>query len=194
MLAFGGQSTTGAIVSKFVRAGAATCLAFAVIAGTDAFAGNAQIDRGKYLANIIGCSDCHTPGGFSPKPDLKRFLAGSDGSIDVPGLGLFVPPNLTPDKATGLGNWTPAQIATAITTGVRPDGRILSIAMPWQDFSHLTPDDAKAIAIYLKSLPPVKNKVAGPSAEIDKPSTFVEAVLPGRANPIAPKAQAPRVK
>ena len=121
-----------------------------------------QVARGQYLVKIIGCSDCHTPGGFSPKPDMTRFLAGSDSEFIVPGLGVFTPPNLTPDKATGLGTWTTAQIVTAFTTGVTPGGRTLSPAMPWTDFANLSRDDATDIALYLQSLPPVSNAIPGP--------------------------------
>jgi len=137
-----------------------------------------QIERGKYLVGIIGCSDCHTPGGISSKPDPKRYLAGSDIDIDVAGLGVFTPPNITPEKTTGLGGWTNQQIVTAITTGVRPDGRILSPAMPWSDFSHLTKSDAVAIAVYLKSIPPVKNKVPGPAAPTPGPANYLESIVP----------------
>src|SRR5262249_408498 len=59
-------------------------------------------------------TDCHTPGHLLGKPDMSRFLGGSDVGLEVPGLGVFVAPNLTPDKVTGLGNWTKDQIATAI--------------------------------------------------------------------------------
>ena len=123
-----------------------------------------QIERGKYLVSIMGCSDCHTPGGLSPKPDMSRFLAGSDADFLVPGLAVFSPPNLTPDKATGLGSWTHDQIVAAITTGKRPDGRILGPAMPWNDFANLTKPDADAIADYLQSLGPISHKVPGPAA------------------------------
>ena len=112
----------------------------------------------------MGCSDCHTPGGLTPKPDVARFLAGSDADFVVPGLGTFAPPNLTPDKATGLGSWTADQIVTAVTTGVRPDGRILGPPMPVQDFKNLSKSDAYAIAAHLQSLPPVSHRVPGPAA------------------------------
>ena len=58
---------------------------------------------------------------------------------------------------------------TAITTGVRPDGRVLALVMPWQGLSHLTKPDALAIAAFLKSVPPVKNKVPGVYAGLPKP-------------------------
>jgi mono/diheme cytochrome c family protein len=108
---------------------------------------------------------------------MTRLLAGSDIEIDVPGLGAFVPPNLTPDKATGLGTWTPDQVAAAITTGVRPDGRILSPAMPWSDFSHLTKADAQAIAAYLRTIPAVTNKVPGPAAVRPGAGPALESVV-----------------
>ncbi len=120
-----------------------------------------QIERGRYLVRIAGCNDCHTPGYLRGKPDETRFLGGSDVALEVPSLGAYVAPNLTPDK-TGLGGWSKDQIVTAITTGVRPDGRVLAPIMPWRSFAVLTRGDADAIADYLRSLPAVSHKVAGP--------------------------------
>jgi hypothetical protein len=109
---------------------------------------------------------------------MSRYLAGSEVGFEVPGLGVFYGPNLTPDKETGLGNWTTEQIADAITKGVRPDGRILAPPMPVESFKHLTPVDALAIAEYLKTLPPIKNKVPGPFGSSEKPTSFVYQILP----------------
>src|SRR5262249_60096945 len=83
---------------------------------------NKEVTRGKYLVQLAGCTDCHTPGYFFGRPDMARYLGGSDMGIEVPGLGVFLGRNLTPDKETGLGNWTKDEITTAIQTGVRPDG------------------------------------------------------------------------
>ena len=141
-------------------------------------AAQTQVQRGKYLVSIIPCTDCHTPGTFLGKPDFKRYLGGSDVGFEVPGLGVFYGPNLTPDDQTGLGKWTKEQIATAITTGKRPDGRILAPPMPVESFKHLTHADALAIAAYLKSLPAIKNKVPGPFGTSEKPTSFVYQVLP----------------
>lgn len=47
----------------------------------------AQVARGKYLVSVIGCTDCHTPGGLTPKPDMARYLGGSDIAFSVPGMG-----------------------------------------------------------------------------------------------------------
>jgi hypothetical protein len=85
-------------------------------------------------------------------------------------MGVFYPPNLTPDKETGLGGWSDAEIITAFTTGVRPDGRQLAPIMPWMSYGHISADDAAALVAYLRSLPPVKHDVPGPFAATDKPN------------------------
>ena len=82
-----------------------------------ATADDSQIARGKYLVTLGGCNDCHTPGYFLGKPDMSRFLGGSDVGFEIPGEGVFVGPNITPDKKTGIGGWTPEQIVKAIQVG-----------------------------------------------------------------------------
>jgi mono/diheme cytochrome c family protein len=135
--------------------------------------------RGKYLVSIAGCNDCHTPGYFFGKPDPSRFLGGSEVGFEVPGLGVFHGPNLTPDKETGLGGWTDAQIVTAITTGKRPDGRELAPIMPWRAFANFTREDVSAIVAYLRTLPPVKNKAPGPYSSAGQSASFVMTIVPG---------------
>jgi mono/diheme cytochrome c family protein len=136
-------------------------------------------ERGLYLVTIAGCNDCHTPGGLLGNPDKKRLLGGSDVGFGDPASGVWVGPNLTPDKETGLGGWTTEQIVTSFTTGMRPDGRQLSAIMPWPALSQLSHDDALAIAAYLRSLPPVKNKTPGPFKPGETPTvSAVSVVLP----------------
>jgi mono/diheme cytochrome c family protein len=138
-----------------------------------------QAERGKYLVTLGSCTDCHTPGYFFGKPDMARYLGGSEVGFEIPGLGVFHGPNLTPDNETGIGNWTVAQIVTAIQAGKRPDGRELAPIMPWRAFANMTKDDATAIAVFLKSIPSVKNKVPGPFGPNDKATQFVMKVVPG---------------
>lgn len=140
-------------------------------------ADDAQIERGKYLTSISGCNDCHTPGYFFGKPDPTHYLAGSEVGFELPGLGVFHGPNLTPDKETGLGNWTQEEIANALQTGRRPDGRELAPIMPWRAFANLTKADAMAIVAYLQCLPAVKNKVPGPFGPTEKPTSFVMKII-----------------
>jgi mono/diheme cytochrome c family protein len=155
--------------------GTLTIWGSAVVAG---WAQEAQLARGKYLVTFGACTDCHTPGHLLGKPDMNQFLGGSDVGFAIPGVGVFVGRNLTPDQGTGLGSWTRDQIATAITTGVRPDGRVLAPIMPWAAYAQLTKADVIAIASYLQSLPPVRREVPGPFGPNEKASVFVMDVLP----------------
>jgi mono/diheme cytochrome c family protein len=143
-----------------------------------ALADDAAVSRGKYLVTIGGCQDCHTPGHFFGKPDMARVLGGSEVGFEIPGLGTFYGPNLTPDKETGLGSWTNAQVTAALRTGVRPDGRVLAPIMPWRALAVLTDQDAGAMVAYLRSLPPVANKVPGPFGPGETPTSFVSKILP----------------
>jgi mono/diheme cytochrome c family protein len=148
-------------------------------------AGAEEVDRGRYLVQIAGCGDCHTPGYLVGNPDMSRFLGGSDVGFEVPGLGVFVGPNLTPDRDTGLGRWTKEEIAAAIQRGVTPDGRGLVPTMPWRAYAGLTKPDVDAIVDFLNSLPPIHNKVAGPFGPSEKPTVLRMVVLPPSV-PISP--------
>jgi len=157
---------------------AGTALFAAVIHVTQPAAAEDAVARGKYLVGIAGCNDCHTPGYFLGKPDMARYLGGSEVGFEIPGLGVFHGSNLTPDKDTGLGGWSDEQIITAFTQGKRPDGRELAPAMPWRSFASLTADDQKAIVAFLRSLPPVSNTVPGPFGPSEKPTSFILRVIP----------------
>lgn len=149
---------------------------------------DSQIDRGKYLVTLAGCNDCHTPGYFFGKPDMARYLGGSEVAFEIPGLGAFPGRNITPDKETGIGSWTNEQIVAALQLGKRPDGRTLAPIMPYHAFSYLTKEDAFAIAAFLQSIPPVKNEVAGPFKPGDKITIFAFRILPpGETAAAAPK-------
>jgi mono/diheme cytochrome c family protein len=144
-----------------------------------------QVERGRYLTSVAGCGDCHTPGYFLGKTDESKHLNGGDVSFFIPGMGYFYPPNLTPDEATGLGKWSEAQIVTALRTGVRPDGRQLAPIMPTSDYANLTLNDAKAIAVYLKSLTPVNHKVPDPTAtDQTPPGPSMAVVAPPALTPL----------
>lgn len=79
--------------------------------------------------------------------------------------GDVISANLTPDSATGIGRLTDDQLRAAITTGTRRDGsRMLPFPMPWTSFANLTPEDLNAIITYLRSLPPVVNRIPPPES------------------------------
>ena len=117
-------------------------------------------ERGQYLVHAMQCPLCHTPiSAETGAYDTRYFLAGGMRVSAWP-WGVWYSRNLTPDRATGLGDWSEAAIVAAVTRGARPDGRRLDpMAMPWPWFSHLRDADARAIAAYLRSLPPVPNVV-----------------------------------
>jgi mono/diheme cytochrome c family protein len=155
------------------------CLGFALAFAPLAAHAETPVERGQYLVKIGGCSDCHTPGGMLGTPDKARLLGGSDVGFGDPASGVWIGGNLTPDKETGLGKWTLDEIVASFTTGVNPDGRKLTEIMPWPTFAHLTPDDAKAVALYLQSLPPVKNAIPGPYKAGETPAVpYVSVVIP----------------
>ncbi len=146
-----------------------------------AAAADKTLERGRYLVELGGCVHCHTPGYFLGEPDMVRRLGGSDVGFYVPNLGTFYGPNLTPDKETGLGRWSTAEIVAAFTTGKRPDGRELAPIMPWRSFAELSKSDARAIALYLKSLPPLRNRAPGPFGPNEPPTSFALKVTPPEA-------------
>src|SRR5690242_16507609 len=162
------------IIAKLASAAIVAALG---VASFQARAGDAA--RGKYLVTIMGCNDCHTPGYFFGKPDMARFLGGSEVGFEIPGLGIFHGPNLTPDKETGLGGWTDAQVVAAITTGKRPDGRELAPIMPWHAFANPTKEEVGGIVAFLRTIPAVKNKGPGPSGPKEESTAGVRKIVPG---------------
>jgi mono/diheme cytochrome c family protein len=151
-----------------------------------------KIKRGEYLVMAAACADCHTPGVMLGKPELDKLLGGGNVGFELPQVGVFYPPNLTPDNDTGLGKWSEAQIAEAIRHGVRPDARQLIPVMPYIWYSKLTEEDALAMAAYLKSLAPISNKVPGPFGPGQTPTgPYQTVVFPGQAPMAAPAPAAP---
>lgn len=172
----GADPTKGNSAMRSVSAAALSLLGLAC--ATSAVANDA-VKRGEYLVAIMDCTGCHTGGALVGKPDPALFLAGSTVGFGVPGLGVFYPPNLTPDPETGLGAWSEDDIVTAIRTGVRPDGRELAPVMPWRSYAALTDDDARAVAVYLKSLPPVRSEVPPITGPDEKaPAPYLTVVSP----------------
>ena len=186
--------------SVFVTAAAVAACAPAQKGASDTPAAPAaSAERGKYLVTVMDCNGCHDGAAFSgqpPKPE--NFLAGPEVGFDLPGLGVFYPPNITPHPEAGIGGWTEAQIVTAIRTGVRPDGRVLAPIMAWHNYAHLTDADAQSVAMFLKSLPPSPHKGPGPSSVETAPAPYMTVVTPeqGRrlaaARPPMPAPAAPK--
>lgn len=140
--------------------------------------------RGQYLATVMDCAGCHTPGALGGKPDASRRFAGSDIGFALgpgPTAGVVYPPNLTPDRDTGLGAWTEDQMIRAIRGGQSRDGRPLVPIMPWPNYSALTLADARALVMYLRSLQPIAYQVPAnvkPGEPAARP--YLSVVDPGK--------------
>jgi mono/diheme cytochrome c family protein len=121
-------------------------------------------ERGGYLVRSLACSYCHTPIREDGSPIEALNFAGGQ-RWQLPPFGDFVSYNLTSDKDTGLGNWTDDQIRTLLTRGIRRDGtRMLPFPMPWTSYANLTTADLNAIIAFLRTLPPVSNRIPSPQA------------------------------
>jgi mono/diheme cytochrome c family protein len=125
-------------------------------------ASNDPVRHGEYLAAITGCGFCHSP--FREDSTLIDELKYAGGQrFDIVPFGTFVSDNLTSDKETGIGNRTDDQLRASITTGTRRDGsRMLPFAMPWPNFANMKPQDLSALIAFLRSLPPVSNRIPPP--------------------------------
>lgn len=162
---------------------AAAAQTVAATAGTD------QVARGRYLVTIAVCNDCHTPfkmGPQGPEPDMERMLSGHPDSLQITApaalgegpwmmagattntafsgpWGVSFAANLTPDQNTGLGIWTQEQFVQALRTGKHwGQSRPILPPMPWPAYSQMTDDDLAAIFAYLRTIPPVANRVPEP--------------------------------
>jgi cytochrome c oxidase cbb3-type subunit 2 len=120
--------------------------------------------RGKYLVATIGCAFCHSP--VSEDGSMTEELKFAGGQRwDLYPFDNVVSYNLTSDKETGLGNWTDEQIKTFLTKGIRRNGkRMIPYPMPWPAFASMKPDDLNAIVAYLRTIPPVYNKIPDPQS------------------------------
>jgi mono/diheme cytochrome c family protein len=137
---------------------------------------NAQSDlvkRGDYLVNgILTCGNCHSPKGPPAAIAGKDFSGGL--SWDEPPFKVTAP-NITPDKETGIGTWTDAQIKTLMRTGIRPNDVHVAMIMPTGFYHVMTDPDLDAVVAYLRTLKPVSNRVADPIYKMPQ----LEIVIPG---------------
>jgi mono/diheme cytochrome c family protein len=116
------------------------------------------VERGRYLVEHVSvCGDCHTPRNIFMAPDRSFYLAGTKKGP----FGEAIP-NITPDKETGIGDWKREDIAEILLTGTKPDldnVQGLMSEVVEAGYKNIKREDALAIADYLKSIKPVKNKI-----------------------------------
>jgi hypothetical protein len=148
-----------------------------------------RVARGKDLVWSIGCNDCHTPkkiGPRGPELDTARLLSGHRDTADLPAppalpegpwgivtnmeltawsgpWGQSYTANLTPDVNTGLGIWTEDMFVRALRTGRHMGtSRQILPPMPWEVYGRLPEEDLRSIYAYLRTIPPVHNRVPLP--------------------------------
>lgn len=148
------------------------------------------IERGRYLAHhVTVCMGCHSDvDETQPGEPIRPGRTGSGRDFgELPGFpGHMRSANLTPDPETGIGNWTDGQLLRAIREGIGKDGHVLFPMMPYQTYGKLLSDaDAHAIIAYLRSLPPIKNKME-PSSVKFPVSMFIRAVPAPVTKPAGP--------
>jgi mono/diheme cytochrome c family protein len=108
-----------------------------------------QLARGKYLTEAADCQACHTTENGQPYAGGRSFVTQ---------FGTMYSPNITPDKETGIGDWTDADFLKAVHEGIGKGGLRLYPAFPYAAYTYLTDDDVLAIKAYLFSQPAVKNR------------------------------------
>jgi mono/diheme cytochrome c family protein len=173
------------------RAGEARLAGLSTVAAAkvEAAGEGGRVARGEYLVWFGGCNDCHTPwklGPKGPEQDFSRRLSGHPADLKMPPApalppgpwamnasgtmtawsgpwGVSFTANLTPDKETGLGDWTEEMFIATMKTGRHQGkGRPLLPPMPYFNLQKLTDEDIKSVFAYLQSLPAIRNKVPAP--------------------------------
>jgi mono/diheme cytochrome c family protein len=130
-------------------AGAAVAAAAVVAPGKE----SNEVARGAYLARIGDCEFCHTA------PNGKPFAGGR---AIATAFGVIYSINITPDRDTGIGQWSEQDFYKAMHTGISRDGSHLYPAFPYPWFTKVTRADVDAIKAYLDTVTPV--------AQDDKPN------------------------
>lgn len=156
-----------------------------------------RVKRGEYIVATSGCNDCHTPwimGDNGPQTDMGRMLSGHPSEIEITQQASLTPPwevatsgtntaisgpwgitftaNLTPDETGVLSQYSEDQFVAMMRSGLRQgQGRPILPPMPWPVYGQLTDDDLKAVFAYLRTIPPVANKVPDPLPPMAVPAS-----------------------
>ena len=132
--------------------------------------GETLVERGAYLVgSVMVCHNCHTPRGPQGL-DMSRALSGGQ-TFDEPAFKV-TGSNITPDKDTGIGNWSDAELKRFLVSGNRPNGTKVAPIMPTAFYTVLTARDLDALTAYLRSVPALRHETPAPEYRIAlKPET-----------------------
>ena len=120
--------------------------------------------NGQRLFNAAGCLSCHKPGA----KDADAALPSGGTPLKTP-IGIFYPPNLTPDPETGIGQWSDLDFVNAVQRGIAPGGIHLIPAFPYTSYAAMRTKDVLDIRAYLTTLPPV----VSPARPANVPASFL---------------------
>ena len=168
--------------------GAALAVVAAALVGEAAAQTKALVERGDYLVNtVMTCQNCHTPKGPPSAVADKAFSGGL--TWDEPPFTVTAS-NITPDRETGIGNWSATALKKFMTTGLRPSGVAVAPLMPTGFYKILAPRDLDAIVAYLRSVKPVKNEIVPPVYR----APMAQEVFPGAEKPLSDRAMRDKVQ
>ncbi len=121
---------------------------------------NNKVALGKYLAHNLECFSCHSAdyktNNYLQPEKSEGYFGGGNKPLNTEGK-VMITPNLTPDDETGLGKWTQDKFVKAVKSGL-VEGQE-SLRYPMVPFAYLSDDEAAAIYLYLRTIPPIKNKI-----------------------------------
>ena len=118
-----------------------------------------DVANGEYIFTAGGCAECHAAPLAKCKDTKvkdKTRLAGGR-CLKTP-FGVFNVPNISPDKETGIGNWSTLDFVNAMKRGIGPGGEHLYPAFPYTSYQRMTYEDLIDLKAYLDTLPAVKQK------------------------------------
>ena len=156
------------------------CVAALAFAAANGWA-ETPLERGKYLVEgILTCGNCHTPRGPGGALDTTKRHAGGPQVWETAQYKVR-PSNITPDKETGIGDWTAEQIKAAIRDGRRPSGEQVSPQMPYGFYKIFAPADVDAVVAYLLAQPAIARKVEPPVYKVKRMTVDIP---PGAEKPL----------
>ena len=156
------------------------CLGALAFAAANGWA-ETPLERGKYLVEgILTCGNCHTPRGPGGALDTTQRHAGGPQVWETAQYKVR-PSNITPDKETGIGDWTAEQIKAVIRDGRRPSGEQVSPQMPYGFYKIFAPADLDAVVAYLLAQPAIARKVEPPVYKVKRMTVDIP---PGAEKPL----------
>ena len=172
------------MLKKAIMLSAVCCIAFFSFGCSKKLSKDEMIERGKYLVNACGVLAHHTPIGKDGKPDLNKFMAGSETPYKG-AWGVSYARNLTPSNDSGIGMMTDEEVINMI----KDEGLNGKAPLYYDYYRGLTDEDLKSLVAYLRTLTPIDNKIPADS----KPGEVKEVVKKPEVKK-APAKKAPAKK